>query len=450
MPTRRVFLGSMSLPAALAMGMGTPLFAAPSRSLLLELATPHGSAEEAARDEDYWSTVSRCYTQDRSIINLNNGGVSPAPSSVQEAMKRHLDHANSMPPPMVLFHDEPPRKAAIRARLAAGWGVGADEIAITRNASESLQACQFGMDLSRGDEVLCCTQDYPRMVNTFKQRCRREGLTLTQIRLPPPSSEADADAIVRLYEQAITPRTRMILVSHMIFHTGQVLPVREIVAMARGKNGGIPVIVDGAHAFAHVDFTIGELGCDYYGTSLHKWLCAPHGTGMLYVRKDRIDGLWPLMAADEKQASDIRKFEEIGTHPTANLLAIAEALDFHQAIGAARKQARLRYLRDRWASRFLPGSEAHAGSRAVRFHTPMKPGPRGELRSCAIATFEIEGIEPERIVEHLWERHRILVTQVKADDFAGVRVSPNVYTTPEAIDRFADAVERLRRDGLPG
>lgn len=447
MPTRRAFLGSMSVPAALALGIGSPVLAVPSRSVLRELAAPHPSPEEAARDEDYWSGVARCFTQDRSIINLNNGGVSPAPISVQDAMKRHLDHANAMPPPMVLFHDEPPRKDALRARLAAGWGVQAEEIAITRNASESLQICQLGLDLAPGDEVLCCTQDYPRMISAFRQRCRREGLKLSQIILPTPAT--DPDVVVRLYEQAVTPRTRLILVSHMIFHTGQVLPVREIVAMARRRNGGVPVIVDGAHAFAHLDFTIGELDCDYYGASLHKWLCAPHGTGLLYVRREKIPALWPLMAADEKQTADIRKFEEIGTHPSANFLAIAEALDFHLAIGAARKQARLTYLRDRWTSRFRPGSEHHSGARPVRFHTPLEPGPGGRTLSCAIATFEIEGIDPPKMVEHLWERHRILVTQVRTDEFSGVRVSPNVYTSPESIDRFADAVERITRNGLP-
>jgi selenocysteine lyase/cysteine desulfurase len=224
--------------------------------------------------------------------------------------------------------------------------------------------------------------------------------------------------------------------------------VREIVELARARNGGIPTIVDGAHAFAHFDFKLSDLGCDYYGVSLHKWLSAPHGTGLLYVRKDKIAGLWPLMAADEKQAGDIRKFEEIGTHPAANFLAISEALDFHLAIGAARKQARLAFLRERWTSRFTQKSEG-LSRRKITIHTPLKPAPDGRPLACAIATFQIEGIDSAKVVEHLWEKHHILTTGIKHDEFEGVRVTPNVYTMPDQIDRFSEVVERIARDGLP-
>ena len=223
-----------------------------------------------------------------------------------------------------------PQREPVRQRLARAFGCDGEEIALTRNASEGLQICQFGFDLEPGDEVLTTTQDYGRMITTFKQRERREGIVLRQFDIPVPAE--DPAEIVRLFESHITPRTRLILMCHMINLTGQILPVREVVAM--GRRHGLPVIVDGAHSFAHFDFEHRDLDCDYYATSLHKWLFAPHGTGMLYVRRNLIADLWPLMAAPEPMSDDIRKFEEIGTHPAANYLAIAEALTFHQGLGA--------------------------------------------------------------------------------------------------------------------
>jgi isopenicillin-N epimerase len=381
--------------------------------------------------------VGRAFTIDRSTINLNNGGVSPSPAFVQEAVKRHLDFSNSMPPPVALWRILEPQKEGVRERLARQWGVDAEEIAITRNSSESLQICQLGIDLKAGDEILCCTQDYPRMITTFKQRERREGLVLKQIKVPIPCE--DIAQIVRLYQEAITPRTRLMLVSHMINITGQIMPVREIVAMARTRNGGVPVIIDGAHALAHFEFKLADLDCDYYGVSLHKWLFAPHGTGLLYVRRDKIKGLWPMQAANEKQDTDIRKFEEIGTHPAANFLAIGEALTFNQSIGFARKEARLRYLRDYWATRLL----AHASGR-VKLHTSLKP----EF-SCGIANVQIEGVDTEKLASWLWDKHKILTVAIKHAEFEGLRVTPSVYTTTEELDRFCDLVEQIINRGLP-
>jgi selenocysteine lyase/cysteine desulfurase len=327
-----------------------------------------------------------------------------------------------------------PQREGVRQRLARQFGCDAEELALTRNASESLQTCQFGFDLAPGDEVLTTNQDYPRMLTTFKQRERREGIVLRQFSLPVPAE--DPAEVVRLFESHVTPRTRLILMCHMINLTGQILPVREVVAMARAR--GIPVIVDGAHALAHVDFRIADLECDYYGASLHKWLFAPHGTGMLYVRRERIADLWPLMAAAEEQRGDIRKFEEIGTHPAANYLAIGEALTFNQTIGAAVKQARLIRLRNYWAERL----RAHD---RVRLHTSLVPGLAG-----GIATVEIDGVEPGALADWLWKAHRIIVTPILHDEFRGIRVSPSVYTMLEELDRFGDAMERVVRDGLPG
>jgi isopenicillin-N epimerase len=436
---RREFLGSIIYPAAAgAVALSLPRTSfAHSASLLEELRGHPAGPEEAARDEDFWAQVGQGFTIDRSTVNLNNGGVSPSPAIVQQAMKGHLDYANRTPPPVALWRTQEPFKEAVRQRLARQWGVDTEEIAITRNSSESLQICQLGIDLKPGDEILCCTQDYPRMLTTFKQRERREGVVLRQIKIPIPCE--DTGALLDLYNSAITPRTRLMLVSHMINITGQLMPVRQIVDLARAHNDGIPVIVDGAHALAHVEFKLSDLGCDYYGVSLHKWLFAPHGTGLLYVRRDKIRGLWPMQASDEKLDSDIRKFEEIGTHPAANFLAIGEALTFNQAIGLDRKEARLRLLRDTWAKALL----SHPSGR-VRLHTSLD-----RRFSCGIGTFETEGLDSEKLSAWLWEKHGILTTAIKHAEFGGIRVTPSVYTTMEELGRFVDAVEHAIDNGLP-
>ncbi|MFQ5536888.1 MAG: aminotransferase class V-fold PLP-dependent enzyme, partial [Gemmatimonadota bacterium] len=324
MTSRRHFLASLSRSATAA-AVGIPLAPAFLRSeaaaIARELRGHPGAPGEVAKDEDFWAEVARAFTVDRALINLNNGGVSPSPGWVQDAMKRHLDFSN-LAPTYTMWRVLEPQREGVRQRMAKAWGVDPEEVAFTRNASEGLQTMQFGIDLKAGDEVLTTTQDYGRMITTFKQRERREGIVLRQIRIPVPAE--NPREVVDLFEAAITPRTRAILACHMINLTGQILPVRELNAMARRH--GIPLIVDGAHALAHFDFTLSELDVDNYSTSLHKWLFAPHGTGLLYVRREKIKDVWPLMAAPERMDSDIRKFEEIGTHPAANYLAIGEAL----------------------------------------------------------------------------------------------------------------------------
>ncbi|HED65396.1 MAG TPA: aminotransferase class V-fold PLP-dependent enzyme [Planctomycetes bacterium] len=421
---RRSFLAGLTLPATL----GSLGCLDPERASLCL-----ARARAAEDDADFWSEIARAFTVDRSIVNLNNGGVSPAPAFVQEAMKRYLDFSNGAPPHTMWRVLEPERET-VRQRLARFAGVDAEEIALTRNASEGLQICQFGFDLEPGDEVLATNQDYPRMINTFKQRERREGIRLVQFSIPTPCE--DPEEIVRLYEEHITDRTRLILISHVVFLTGQILPVKEVCAL--GQRRGIPVIVDGAHAFAHVDFRIGDLDCDYYATSLHKWLAAPHGTGLLFVRRDRIPSLWPLMAAPEERKDDIRKFEEIGTHPAANTLGASEALTFHEGIGSTRKFDRLVELRNFWAHRLLENDR-------VRLHTSLDPRFSG-----AIANMEIEGVDSTALYSWLWREHRILVTVIRHEEFQGIRVSPSVYTTFEELERFCDAIEFVLREGLPG
>ncbi|MGH7443412.1 MAG: aminotransferase class V-fold PLP-dependent enzyme [Longimicrobiales bacterium] len=429
MSSRRHFLAAS---AAAASGLTFPTLRPSAAAAAAELRRHPGSPQDIATDEDFWAEVARAFTVDRSLINLNNGGVSPAPAWVQDAMKRHLDYSNEAPT-YTMWRVLQPQKESVRARLAREWGVDTEEIAITRNASEGLQICQLGFDLQRGDEIVTTSQDYPRMLTTFRQRARREGVVLHEVEIQVPAE--DPAAVVAAYERAITPRTRLMLVCHMINLSGQILPVRDVVAL--GRRRGIPVIVDGAHALAHFAFKLSDLDCDYYATSLHKWLFAPHGTGLLYVRRNRIAGLWPLMAAPTELDDDIRKFEEIGTHPIANFLAIAEALTFHQGIGAARKEARLVYLRDAWANRLL----AHE---RVRLHTSQKPG-----LAAGIATVEVDGVEPNRLAGWLFAQHRIIVSPITHAQFRGVRISPSVYTTMEELDRFVEAMEVVVREGLP-
>jgi len=426
--TRRELLGGVAAgAAALLFDPGR------ARAAAAKLAATPGSPEAIAADESAWFDVQQAFTPDRSIVNLNNGGVSPSPRVVQEAMKRHLDLANTATA-YTLWELQEPRKEEVRRELAALFGADAEEIAIVRNASEGLENCLLGFDLAPGDEVVTTTHDYPRMITTLRQRERREGIVLRTFPIPIPCE--DPAEIVARYRSALTPKTRLILVSHVVNITGQIVPVAEVVKL--GRERGIPVVVDGAHSFAHFPFRREDLAdCDYYATSLHKWLFAPHGTGMLAVRRDRIEGLWPLMAAPVEMDKDIRKFEEIGTHPAANTLAIAEAIAFHRGIGAERKLARLTYLRDRWARPL-------AEDRRIRLHTSLKPGFAG-----AVATVEVLGVEPVKLKEHLWTKQRIFVVAIDHPEFRGIRVTPSVYTTLDEVDRFRAAVEAVLASGLP-
>jgi selenocysteine lyase/cysteine desulfurase len=395
-------------------------------------AVAHRPAALLADDEDFWREIQNAFTVDRALINLNNGGVSPSPRIVQEAMRRYLEFSNQAPV-ITMWQVLEPEIESVRQRLAADFGCDAEEMAITRNASEALEIVQLGLPLERGDEVLTTTQDYPRMITTWQQRERRDGIVLKQIPFPVPP--ASADDLARRFEEAITPRTKVIHVCHITNLTGQIFPIKKICQMGRAR--GIEVIVDGAHAYAHFPFTRDDLDCDYYGTSLHKWLLAPHGTGFLYVRKAKIPGVWPMMAAPPEMNANIRKFEEIGTHPAANHNAIAEALTFHQGIGAERKAARLRFLRDRWAKRLeqVPGVKILTSSDAKQ--------------ACGLASFTPGALDVVKLTGYLWDKHRIIVTAIAHPEFNCIRVTPNVYTLVQEIDRFAEVVEETVRKGIP-
>lgn len=427
-PSRRAFVSSLVGAAAL------PAFAdrAMARVLSARAATAQASAEALATDETYWGEIQRAFDVDRTMINLNNGGVSPTPVHVLDAMVRDLRFSNVLPV-YHMWQVLEPRIESVRRDLAADFGCDPEELAITRNASEAMEIMMLGLDMKPGDEVIVTDQNYPRMMHTWHQRRRRDGIVLKTIRFDVPLPSATH--FVERVQQAITPRTRAIEFPHITNLTGQVLPVREVVELARPR--GIEVFVDGAHAYAHFPFTRDQLGCDFYGTSLHKWLLAPIGTGFLYVRRDRIKDIWPLMAAAEDQSLNIRKYEEIGTHPAANHNAIAVALAFHRAIGGDRKIARLRFLRDRWAKRLLAESDR------VRVPTPLD-SPLGG----AIGLLSVEGLEPGKLGAWLMERYRVVTTGIGHPQFSGLRITPNIYTTPDEVDRFADFVLRAIRQGI--
>jgi isopenicillin-N epimerase len=428
--TRRSLLSG----AAAAAGLALPAFRADAIQRVRDAGRKVSGAppESLATDETYWSHIQRAFDVDRTIVNLNNGGCSPAPSHVLEAMIRDLRFSNELPVHHMWDVLEP-RIESVRRELAREFGCDPEEMAITRNASEALETLIFGVDLVPGDEVVVTNQNYPRMLTSWDQRARRDRIVVKRISFPvPPRSAAD---VVDRFRAAITPRTRVIEITHITNLTGQILPVREVVRIARDRN--IEVFVDGAHAFAQFPFRRDDLECDYYGTSLHKWLLAPIGTGFLYVRKERQKKVWPLMAAPEKMDENVRKYEEIGTHPAANHNAIAAALAFHREIGAERKAARLRWLRDRWAKRLRTNPR-------VKILTPLNAA-----ESCGIALVHFEGIDTEKLQAHLWEKERILTTPIVHDEFNGLRITPNVYTRPDEIDVFSEKVEEVLRRGLP-
>ena len=395
------------------------------------------SAEEVAADELYWREIQFAFTLDRTLINLNNGNQCPAPTVVHEACKRYMDSSNQAP----VYHRGLIEKniETARRRLGAEFGADPEELAITRNASESLQIAQMGLDLKPGDEVITTEQDYPRMLTTWDQRVRRDRIKVTRLDFPCPTTQAD---LLERFQSAITPQTRVLHFCHITNQSGQLFPVRDLARMARQR--GIITIVDGAHALGHFPFKLSDLEMDYYGVSLHKWLLAPLGTGLLYVRRDRIQSTWPLQAAPARRDNDIRKFEEIGTGPAGPKAAINEAIAFQQAIGIERKAARLRYLTLRWANELRKNPR-------IRLHSSLEAG-----QTWGLAVVSINGIDTDKLVSHLWDKYRIIVTAAGHENpkeprmsYRGLRITPNIYTPLEEIDTFVEAMQNVLKNGLP-
>jgi len=429
MSSRRSFVSSM-----IGAGLTLPSMRPQAFRQVFRAEGVAGSRSPAAiaEDETYWREIQRAFDLDRTMVNLNNGGCSPAPTHVLEQMIRDLRFSNELPVEH-MWRVLEPRIESVRRDLATEFGCDPEEMAITRNASEANETMIFGLDLKRGDEVVMTTQNYPRMQNAWRQRERREGIVLKRVKIETPVKSTAS--YVQHIADAITARTKVIEVMHISFMTGYIAPVREIVELANPK--GIHVFIDGAHAFGHFPFNRDQLGADYYGTSLHKWLHAPIGTGFLYVRREKIKSLWPLMAGSIEQEGDIRKYEEIGTHPAANHNAIAVAIAFNRGIGPERKIARLRYLRDRWAKRLMEESPR------VKMLTPIGPNESG-----AIGVVSIDGMDMGKLGAWLLTKHNIVTTPLVNDEFNGMRITPNVYTTIDEVDLFADRVIRALKEGI--
>lgn len=384
--------------------------------------------EQAAQNETLWARIQQAYTTSSTIINLNNGGVSPQPKVVQEAANRYYSYSNEAPS-YFMWRILDQGREPLRAKLADLAGVSPDEIAINRNTTEAINTVIFGLNLKAGDEVILTKYDYPNMINAWKQRERRDGIILKWLDFDIPM-ESD-DVVVEKFKAAITPRTKVFHITQMINWTGHILPAKRLCELARTNN--IDSIVDGAHTFGHLDFKISEIGCDYFGTSLHKWLCAPFGTGMLYIRKNKIKDVWPLLASPENQEENIRKFENIGTRSFAIEQAIGSAIDFHNAIGTERKQARLKYLKQYWVDQVkdLP---------KVKFYTSTKPQFSG-----ALFNFGIEGMDAGPVHNILFRDYKIHTSPIKWEKVNGPRITPHVYTKKYDLDRLVEGIHKIAR-----
>jgi selenocysteine lyase/cysteine desulfurase len=422
---RRSFLNTLK---ALSAGTLLSSFTQPawSRNLQQALATAGAKTpDQLASDEDFWYYIQQSYSVSPYIINLNNGGVAPSPKPVQDAMKRYYDMCNEAPSHFMWRVLDQGREP-LRQNLAKLAGCSAEEIAIQRNASEALETIIFGLPLMAGDEVVLAKQDYPNVVNAWKQRELRDGIKLVWVNLQLPSE--DNDYLVNSYAKAFTAKTKVIQLTHVINWNGQIMPVRAIADVAHKK--GIEVIVDGAHSFAHFQYTIPGLGCDYFGTSLHKWLSACIGVGVLYVKKEKIKNLYPLFAPPEPQLDDIRKFEHLGTRPFFIEQAVGKAIEFYEMIGAQRKEQRLMYLKNYWMDKVkdIPN---------IKFGTSMKPG-----FGCGIGLvhMNLPDIQPVDLEVYLWNNYKIHTTNVLHESIQGVRITPNVYTTTKQLDVLVEGI----------
>ncbi len=386
------------------------------------------SPDQLATEEDFWYYVQQAFTVSPGLINLNNGGVSPAPKTVQEAMKRYYDYSNEAPS-YYMWRVIDQGREPLRNNLAKLAGASPEEIAINRNSSEGLETIIFGLQLKAGDEIVCAKQDYPNMVNAWKQREIRDGLKLVWINLELPSE--DDNYMVKQYVDAFTTKTKVVHVTHTINWNGQILPVSKIADEAHKR--GIQVVVDGAHSFAHFNFKIPDLHADYYATSLHKWLYAPIGSGMLYVKKDRISSLYPMFATDNPLKDDIRKFEHLGTRPFFIEQAIGKAIEFHEMIGSERKEKRLHFLKNYWFERVknIP---------KVKLHTSFNP-----KYGCAIGVVSIDGKKPSELDSFLLDKYKIHTVGIEWENIKGVRVTPNVYTTTKNLDLLVEGIERFAK-----
>jgi selenocysteine lyase/cysteine desulfurase len=382
--------------------------------------------QELAADEDYWSVIQQAYTVNPNMVNLNNGGVSPSPRVVQEAVERFNQLSNEAPS-YYMWRILDQGREPVRYKLATLAGCSPNEIAINRNATEALNTVIFGYPFKAGDEVIGTKQDYPNMIQAYRQRALRDGIVYTQLSFDFPIE--DDNSIVAAFEKAITPRTKLIHITHIINWVGQIMPVKKIASMAHAR--GIEVIVDGAHSFGLLDFKIPDLECDYFGTSLHKFLSAPIGSGMLWIHANKIEKIWPLLCNDKPLSNDIRKFETLGTRSFPIEQGIGEAVNFHVAIGAKRKEERVRYLKNYWATKAaqIPG---------VKIHTSLK-----DKYACAICGVTIDGMTPAALDGALYTNYKIHTVGIVWENISCVRITPHVYTRLEDLDKLVAALTEI-------
>jgi selenocysteine lyase/cysteine desulfurase len=377
------------------------------------------------KDEAFWQGVRGQYLLKPDYINLENGYYCFIPQPTLDAYLQHIREVNRQGS-YYMRTVQVDNKKKVLEKLAGVAGCAADEIALTRNTTESLDTVINGIDWKAGDEAIMAEQDYGSIVNMFKLMEKRYGIIRKVVSVP--NLPATDEEIVNIYQQAITPRTRLLLVSHMVNITGQILPIRKICDMAHAR--GVEVLVDGAHTFAHIKFAIPDLGCDYFGASLHKWLSTPLGAGILYVRKDKQAGLWALMA-DWNLKDDITHLAHTGTHPVATDLAIIDAIDYYHTLGVERKEARLRYLQNYW-------SRQVRDVKNIVLNTPADPE-----RACGIANVGIATMKPADLAKTLLDKYKIWTVAIDGAGVQGCRITPNVYTTPDELDQLVAALRAL-------
>ena len=378
------------------------------------------------QDEEFWFLIRQAYNVSPHFINLENGYLSPQPETSLQGFIEAIKMINEKPS----FYMR--RKMAddldgIKKRMAEFAGCSDEEIVICRNTTEALNNIILGIELKESEEIMYGNMEYPSMIEALEMRSKRFGTKIRKIQIPLLPD--DDDEVVRIYENAVNSNTKVILVSHLVYLTGQVLPVKKICDMAHRH--GIEVIVDAAHSFAHLNYKIPDLNCDYLGCSLHKWLSAPLGTGLMYIKKEKIKTTWSLFGDSKNAVDSIKKFEHIGTSPVSARLGIIDAIRFHENIGSQRKEERLRYLKNYWVSRVskLP---------KIKINTPLK-----DYQSCAIANVAVEGKTPADVVAYLYDKHKIFTVAIDTDDVKGTRIAPNVYTSVAELDKLVEAIGKL-------
>jgi selenocysteine lyase/cysteine desulfurase len=417
---RRGFLDSL---AGLGMGWlaGTPI-----KDMIESYSDWRLRLTQTQSEDEFWRMIRMQYTVSGNLLNLNNGGVSPQPKMVQDAHIRMYQYANEAPT-YYMWQIMDKGREPLRNSLAVAAGCDPEELAINRNSTEGLNSIIFGLNLKAGDEVVLSKYDYPNMKNAWLQRAKRDGIVLNWIDLPVPCE--DKQQIIERYTSAFSSKTKVIHLTRIINWSGQIIPVQEIGAIAQAK--GIEVIVDAAHSFGLLSDDLSRMNCDYWATSLHKWLCAPFGSGMMYIKKNKISDVWALLSADEPDGPNIRKFESLGTRSFASEMAIGTALDFHDWIGTERKRQRLHYLKYYWMNQIKD-------IRRVKLYTSLLPE-----WSVAIGVFGIEGMTSTRIVEHLFKQYQIHAVGITYEQIDGVRVTPNVYTNESDLDRLVKAIKEI-------